>query len=412
MKIAHRIFSCIGTWLRRLKVIPRWVWITSAGLSLALVVAQYFQGNCPYPLFDNTWVLTISGFIEGGERYEDEQDLMAINVAKEKAIAWQTDEFGDTIGSIAITDRHVLAELLNFIRTTDYRYVFLDVRMDDDISTPYDSTLFQTINSMPRLVVARHSAETGFRLNPGIDSAKTAMADYCSGVTEGFSRYQYLHPEGESVAHVLYRNIIGDSIRHYGPLYFDSHSGRLCNNLAFVPLPVVTKDKYGPMGVSRYPYLRTELRLNYTPDELRQRMAGKLIIIGDYDNDVHNTYIGNKVPGPMIHYYAFKAIENMRHVVNTWVTLISFAVYLIIFIALLTPPECAVVNRNRHRILRLIGALLGWNTLLIFSKLLCYFCFGVSVHILIPSILFSIIVLIRSVRREILENKSRKITTI
>ncbi|MDE5801279.1 MAG: CHASE2 domain-containing protein [Paramuribaculum sp.] len=405
MKFFSNAYSRINTWQLRLKVVPRWVWITSVGLSFALIIAQYFQGNCPYPLFDNTWALTLSSFFDRGERYEDEQDLMAINVGKEKAIAYQADEFGDTIGSIAITNRYVLAELLNFIRSTNYRYVFLDVRMEDSISTPYDSLLFQTINSMPRLIVSRHSVETGFQLNSGINEDKTAMADYSSAVTEGFSRYQYIQPEGESVAHVLYRNLIGDSIVDRGPLYFDSNHGLLCNNLAFIPLPVVIKDKYGSMGVSRYRYLRTEFRLNYTPDELRQYMTGKIIVIGDFDNDVHNTYIGDKVPGPMIHYYAFKALENMRHVVNLWVTLISFILYFLILLALLTPSECKVLNRRHHKVLRFLGALFGWNALLIFSKLLCYICFGVSVHTLLPSLLFSGIVLWRSIRREILEKR-------
>jgi hypothetical protein len=61
---------------------------------------------------------------------------------------------------------------------------------------------------------------------------------------------------------------------------------------------------------------------------------GKYVIIGDFEDDVHNTYRGSQ-PGPLILFNAFLALLHGQHHVSILFLLILYVIYTILFWILL-----------------------------------------------------------------------------
>ncbi len=376
--------------ITRIKRVSTKNFVASVSIAIFLVVADYYVSNMTYPLFDTSSRLDLWSFIYDHDKGEDsDSDFVAVNVAYDKQLAETYDEFGRLIGYTPITDRAKLLRFLQIASKSNYRYIFLDIRFGKGLDTESDSALFALINSMPHIVVSTHRKSEDFECNPALLPEKTAYADYRIKRGNPFSRYEYLQDGNQSVALRLYRDLNNGSIKETSFGY--AEKGNLCYNLQFISIPkrVLLPEKES--GEIRYPYLGAQLFNYYTDEELAGLLDNRIVLVGDFDNDVHDALIGS-VPGPTLSFYAYKALINGKHKVNFWLQAFLFVLYVFISYRLINKNEGSRgEDVSKHLVPRVIGFFLQTGVILWILDAIMYFVFALSFNILIPTTVFTIL---------------------
>jgi hypothetical protein len=310
----------------------------SMGLSVLFIYIDYLAQNCKYPFFDNLMVYSLTEYFAPKDKtplsfYND--SVVCVNVAHDKALTTYTDKKGRYLGNDYITDRDSLLKFLSIANKSQYKYIFLDVRFSKRHKTETDSALFALLCSMKNIVVSNHANYGDYELADERLKPITGMADYGITLTTGFSRYEFLQDDEPSVALKMYRDIDhGDIVRH-GNFYRDKATNRVCLNTPFIPMPRLESNIYEDDGRyrNRYPYLGTKW-LSLPEDVVIDSLRGKYVLIGDFDEDLHGTYIGD-VPGPMLSFISYKFIKDGKHKYPILLFWIMFVWYTVIFTSIL-----------------------------------------------------------------------------
>lgn len=360
------------------------------GCSAIIIVADYLLSNFSFPLFDETESLWWFGYLDSRSEEFPSDDAVFVNTGIDKTLVPIIDDFGDTIGNSPITDRKALLNFLDILSDSRYKYIFMDIRFEQNLKTIHDSALFSKIASMPRITIADHRTLGGYSIADSILMAKGALADYRANMFSGFSRYEFLQDGRESMPLRAYHELYGKGIEEAGPLYFSD--GRLVNNMLFLPFKAHSGEAAGENGLKRFRYLSADFLGSYDERELRDLVDDRIVVIGDFDNDIHTTYIG-EMPGPLLHYYAFRELEKRSHVVSRPYIIILFVTYFFVCYALLGRRDFNAVVLEKLKIKSpmavLITSLIGWGLLLFFIKVLLYYSFKISFIASIPSFVFS-----------------------
>lgn len=391
-KYIPKLLKRIGVFFNSLKFNSRLL-ILSVSVAFLIVVADYYLSNYSYPIFDSSDTLGINAFIKDYQKDSNDNQLFCVNVSKDKALAAEYNQYGDTAGLVGVTDRAKLSEFLDIAALTDYKYIFLDIRFEKNLTTPHDSALFSRIAAMPRLVYSRHREFAGNEIDiPGMIE-KGGYADFRSILSKGFSRYEFLQDNQESVALRLYHDITGKTIRPTSLGGYKDSDGSLCYNLQFIPLPKSIRNLYDEDYRVLYPLLGSQIMAKHSPEELIVMMKGKVIVIGDFEQDRHDTYIG-KVPGPLITYHAWKLLERGGHKLNIWLQLFLLVFYTVSVYLILAPAPNSVI---KNPLITFVLSFLGWGFGLWLIKSAIFWLFGLSFLIAIPATVFSLLEMVKKI---------------
>lgn len=373
--------------------------------SLFLLIASYLYNNSPLSLFDDiehyTWLELLRqklGFSEGAE-----DDVVYINVSYDKKLIPVNDEYEMPIGNIDITDREKLSQLLDLLNGADYKYIFMDVRFEKGFADndPYiaedscmmtvDEKLFSLIIHTPRLVVANHS---DIELAADSIRSKTALSDYMSTITAtNFVRYEYLQDGQESVPLHIYREMTGREITSCGLMYFDE--GSLCYKSPFLQIP---RD-FDQNDDDSKPYLNMGAdilneEMGGIGSDLKELVKGKYVVIGDFVNDRHDTYIGMQ-PGSYISSVATNYLFAGKHLVNWLSVVIMGIVYFLITLSMfhkksVVTPALNLIRFN-SRTSRFMMSFLGITFAMYLVTDSIYLIEGETFCLWIPSFYFTIL---------------------
>lgn len=359
------------------------------GIGLALVVVDYFIGNMSYPIFDDSELLAKPAYFIS----DDDNDTLffAANMAYDKELVTVTDDFGDSIGVGLVSSRPVLTRFLSIINGADYRYIFLDINFDSRYRSEGDSSLFALMAAMPRLTFATHRPDNDYEANTLAPIHKSAAADYRHDRLASFSRYEFMQSGRESVALRLYRELNHGAVKPHGIFYSDGW--RLCTNTQFVEIPRMATTGLRNDGEILYDYLGSHILERYDTAQIRNMVTDKIVIVGDFDADRHDTYIG-EVPGPMLNYYAYRTLEKGRHKYN----LLAGTLLWIVFSAIAFLMLGANVLNFKRPIVTFILSLLSCTAILYVLKIGIFYIFGLSVSIVIPDLVYSILSLLKTNR--------------
>lgn len=126
-------------------------YLFSISLSLVILIFSYLIGNTSFAMPGETALFQkINGWNSfwGVQKGNVPDSLLFINVCYDKELA-NYEENGIPVGKFVITDREKLLRLLTEAKAANnYRYIFLDIVFENEINTPVDSALFQTIASI------------------------------------------------------------------------------------------------------------------------------------------------------------------------------------------------------------------------------------------------------------------------
>lgn len=320
----------IKTWIRQ----QRKFIALSVLTSTVIIIFTYVMGNIGYPLPGETGALKqitdYKRFL--GMQIDNVPDsILLINICYDKALV-PYQENGIPVGKTVITDREKLLQFLTKAKkANNYRYIFLDIFFEEGMNTAYDSVLFHTIASMDRIVIPKHDEAN---LCDSILNPKAANADYATTwQVLTFSRYQYLHNNEASVALRMYQDRFGTDIkRHWGGLWY-TDNGRLCQNSSTLLLPVrVTGsllDEEGQVRERNYIHLSADLLDLDRVIPISEQIDDKLIVIGDFKNDIHTTFLGAQ-PGSSILLNGYLSLSQGAHLVNWLFMSLLFVIYIVI----------------------------------------------------------------------------------
>lgn len=368
--------------------------LLALGLALGIVSLSYFVMNVPYPIFDSWGSLYFAELISGNHHKVPfpEDSVMCINVAFDKQLAEATTPDGFKRGTLDVTDRAKLIHLLKIARQADYRYIFLDIRFPAGLRTENDDELFSLIRDMPRLLISQHRGKD-YSIADSTLLGNAAMADYGMTAFTGFTRYQYLQNGEESVALRMYRDMDHKDISRHGLFYISEN--RLCRNAQYIRIPRGIIEREMANHQMRFPYLGANLFSWATDDELIHMMNGRILLVGDFDFDLHPTYVGD-VPGSMLSFLAWWELHRGKHTLSIGFILLLVSLYFIFCWLLLTPHRnwyeyVPVLRSIRGTFWRFLLSLLGWGFVLWIFQILLYCFSDISLSIAVPTLFFSVI---------------------
>lgn len=364
--------------------------------TVVLLVLCYVVNNSPYPYGEETSLLTVleTYMNRHGKNTFERDSVLFLNVGFDKALV-------NTVhGQEVITDRAVLLDVLQTIQESGYKCVFLDIRLEGGLKTPSDSALVERILKMgDSIVIARHWDYGRGKDFPLIDSRLTDQAAYCdytaSLFKSSYERCQYLQHGAPSAPLKLYETINGRSISGFGWIYKDGRT--LCHNSLFVGIPEDfsgsnTRTDGQPKYWNLTEYFYGE-DAPFSKSDLVSLCKGKIIVIGDFDNDRHDTYMGPQ-PGSYLHYLAYDNLRKGRHLLHWWYILMIATVFFVSFIQIARQKRIIylipIVKKSKSRLLHFCLSLLGSAFLMGIVSYLSYILFRNPIPVFIPTLAFTI----------------------
>lgn len=374
------------------------IWISIASALLIMVVC-YIQNNIPYPYYDDIEHYSKLEYLKRkvcGEVRND-SDVVYINVAYDKKLIEYADpELGLPEGNIDITDREKLYKFLTILHKEKlYKYVFLDVRFErgyDDKDSlnekTVDEKLYGLIANMSKIVVSHHGDIT---LADSLIYSKTARNDYFATITAtNLVRYQYIEDGAESVPLRMYKDINGGKMDSWCGVYATDEE--LSYNCPFLRIPFQFPTKYDDNGELQYLNLGTDVLDGMSDEDISILVKGKIVIIGDMIEDVHDTYVGMQ-PGSYITYNAYRALVNGDNKVNWWFWGLMFLVYIVTSLFMFSRKKMIehipYVSKYNSKILRFILSLIGYSAIMLAISDIVYLLCGDTYCIWFPSLYFA-----------------------
>lgn len=293
-------------------------WLISAGHGLLLIILYIIYLNTDWIVpFEEEGIVKltkIETLIFPAVRADD--PVLFINTSHSMALTSTDDE-----GKLAITDRAKLAAFFNFLAShnNQHRYLLCDIRFTEKSND--DSALAAAINRMDRYIFPEHIPVAGRQDTSVIKIKNTGIADYVtyealfSKMMLSYSNY------GHSLPLKMYEQD-GGIHYSYNPPVLSSGFSWLPNSL--FPRFYITMEEVEENKMS----LGLAIQMININDTLfyNNMVKNKLIVIGDFENDVQPTAIG-RMPGTVILLNCFLTLEYQHN----WLIILGFIFLFICF---------------------------------------------------------------------------------
>ena len=415
--------------MKKNRVASRFSW--PALIALAFLLITYIVMNCRWSVSGEKLTLKYFELAREwlmGERVASMADsVLLIDVHYDKRLVLEHKILpNDTIakGKTPITDRQKLYQLLEYLKDKDYRYILLDVALDEEASQPEDSALYQLIGTMRDIAIPFPMRK---QLADSCLETKAGMAQYGTTIWENdFVKYPYLTDGVKSIPLKMYEELTGRSIKGYWPFYFDGLSLARRSVILTYELRVKTVDEIeeeaelsdGNMPIYDSPVdlgisvLGEQLDTTKNSNEDEPLINnptwanGKYVLIGDYISDRHTTYMG-EVAGTVINFNAYWALYRGHHRISLLFILTLFAAYFILSWLIINHHTAKSLTQKYIRkvwkrykkpwqrrllhCLKYIGRLLTWLSYPTFLVVLClitYLWLGEVYDVLLAITLF------------------------
>lgn len=291
--------------------------------SFFLLVLGYVWLGMAYTFGDEAflikWTSLIKKEILNIDPKPSPKEILFINTSQSKVeIEIHNDPLSVKPKKIQITDREQLSKLLALMAPykNEIKLIVLDLLFD--LPADNDSLLQLQFNQLGNKVIgASHMPDKETLLKPVFD-VPFALATYRSAAGMYF-KYPVMYKGQKTLPTVIYEKISGHKIIKKGLFFRDGkkfslkapitdfkvrmNDFKLGNNLLesnFALHHLETLTEIGPV---------------MTPNDLRELFAGKMIIIGDFDNDIHKTAFGF-MPGLLIIFNAYLTLSNQDNIIN------------------------------------------------------------------------------------------------
>lgn len=362
--------------------------------ALALTYACYVAGNIPYSTGGEKqslrWFDTIVTWATGKDRAMP-ADVLAINVSYDKALVDVADDFGLPLGVTDITDRGKLLRLLSLIDSVGgYRHVICDIVLSSRYATGSDSALLALAQSMPRITFSAGLDEDDL---PAELRDKAFYSGYNTTIDESdFVKFPLFHHGRPSLPLHVWTTVTGHTLRGNTFLSLDNE-GEPARRALFLDFPVRAGAESGDMP-RQWLNMGTDILDVAHMIDIADLLRDKTILIGSFtDDDIHSTLAGD-MPGVMIIYNAYHALESGRHRVSIAAMAALWIVFYAVTILMIRRKTLSDLLparlRPRRYVWRVALSWLSLSTLFAAVLFVLYLVWGQVCDILIISGYFTI----------------------
>ena len=348
---------------------------------LMLLHLVYFNQHWSLPLEYEVMMMLnkTESYIAGQGRF-NEQDYLFVNTTYDQEQITIETEFGDA-GSIAITDRQMLAQFFERISFFGNRHRFILCDILFEHNSPNDSVLKERLSAVHKIIAPRDKESTGKDYKKLVVDVVSAPAEYITfeGLVSKIRLYS-AKDRLKMLPLVMYEEV--NDLR--------VHAGRL--GLAYkgnnIPWSVYPRYFFNTETLKR-----REIRLKQLVDVLgmgdssfyEKVLLDKIIILGDFNKDRHYTFVG-RMPGSLVLVNSYLTLEAGLHQLGWGWFLFSIAAFaLLVYFELFDKKEKAYLKSRSWR--KLFIHLLGLSGKCLLISLISGLLFGVHITI-IPVIVY------------------------
>ena len=379
--------------------------------ALFLSIACYIVENRPVSLSENSLLFYCLEMTVRQCTQKSNLDVHFVNVGQDRQLVY-LDPNDSTMGNTDITDRHKLLQFLQKLETENVHYsgIMMDIRFDAAHVTEWDSLLFNQIMRMRNIAIAHHEGDawSGYKIASDELLSKAGISNYTQvAYLTSFSRYTFLHEDGPSLPLTLYDEIFNQnktSIKKCPGLPLYVSGKRLCINCPALP---ITGDIYDIFSASyEMSDIDGSVQLfnfyeNLGADWLNMEgrcwnadLDNSYIVIGDFENDIHATYVGSRA-GAYISWLAYVYLFEGRHILS-WAYIIMIFVFYTLMIYwmffLNNMSKITLYHENKYALSML--AILRWIGtigLLYLMTFVFYKIFTVRYNVGIPMLFIALV---------------------
>lgn len=382
-------------------------YIFSLVFALVLSISCYFIENQPFALADKSLLFY---YLEKPFRpsiSEQDFNVQFVNVSHDRQLVY-INQCDTAMGNTDITDRHKLLRFLQGIaQENNYKYILLDLRFDKEYVTEVDSLLFDQIHNMRNIAVAHHESNVwdAYELASEQLRDKVGISDYKQFANfTGMSRYTFLHETGPSLALVMFDDLENHhktSIKKCPGLPIYVSKKHLCINAPLLPINGDVSDiltaSFDESGVIHDFY--TDMGADWLNGNLihekRADLDDAYIVIGDFENDVHDTYAGRR-SGAFISWQAFTFLYKGNHILSWSYIILVYVFYALMFYYMFFLNNVTIKYKNNEKAVFLVGLVRFLTTVFLLYAITFFFykVFSVRYNVTIPLLSIAIVNLI------------------
>lgn len=372
----------------------------SLGNGILMLILTFYWLSLPYSFGDETvlikWTSLVMKTVFKQDKKPVSDQVLFIDISGTKATieANNRNAFKDGFTKDVVTDRQQLADLFTMVAPykKEVQLLFLDVLLAD--STEQDSLFYASAKPLgEKLLTVSHLEDTqqGIQLITPIFDLPHALATYRSAGGL-FLKYPLVQQDSlKTIPLVLLERVNEARFNKRWHLYWIN--GKLSFPAPLVDFKVRDSDfREGEnLKESNFFVVDLGLLLNYYYDpDLKPLLAdffkGRLIMVGDFENDMHLTPFGT-MPGIVVIYNTYLTLLEEGNVISIyWMLFLllgfSFISYRIFAAKKVTKPRL-LVRVFQSRVGQFIVNTIDEALLLTLITILSYFIFHIHINILV-----------------------------
>jgi uncharacterized membrane protein (DUF485 family) len=140
----------------------------------------------------------------------------------------------------------------------------------------------------------------------------------------------------------------------------------------------------------------------FSDEDWKIETNNKILIVGDFINDLHDTYRGLQ-PGSFLVYLAYKELVNNAHIVSWTYIFCMFIVYFMIAYTILSNKSWmdlpCVKKITKNKLTHFILGFIGYSLVLTIIGIISFTIFNIVSNVILPSFVFSILTIYKSFKQ-------------
>ena len=312
------------------------------------------------------------------------KNVVFVDVSKDPAIA-EDDEYGSPDSTLkgaqhVITDRFKLAKFFTALNAHpgQYKFVLCDILFDKP--GPGDSLLRPQIEKLKNIITSA-VWEDGKLLRP-IYKVRSGVVNYTALNKVIFTKIPiYYNDTLSSLPAQMMERTSTDRFTRKG--HFTFLDGKPTFNTIIPEFYYRTRDMISPMAGKNFnTFYLGELLAD--PDFFNV-LKDKFIVIGDFANDVHITYLG-KMPGTLILWNSYLTFfENHATISVKWLSMLFLFYFLVSYWVIIHPEQNLKGIHEKIRVpfmSKFIISYISFVGVLVVINIFSYFYFGTFISLL------------------------------
>ncbi len=320
------------------------------------------------------WASVIKRTVLQMDEDPGKDEYLFINLSYDKELVPSTEVLGNDV----ITDRCKISQFMSVLKRNPnaFKFAFCDVYLAGD--APCDSSLNESVSGLKNIAFPVHYLGTDTLDIPKFNT-NYGIADYETNDNEdAFLKFKMVQSgEYPSVPAYIYKTLDGGNIKQ--GKFFNTDNGTPIFNSMIIDFPIRAFEVFEN---NEYPVVNlSELLL--MPEEIlvSEFLKNKVILLGDFKNDVHDTMYDD-TPGTLILLNVYLTLKNGLHKVSLLWVLMMLLFYTLVSYYIFN-HERAQTKLEKHRKYSFLASML--NYLIVFGaiSIASYIFFNVYVNILI-----------------------------